>query len=129
MSGSMEIANTYKFEITKILFKSGDQIQPGRINVFVGANNCGKTRLLKEIFEFTFRDIGNKILLKWVTFPKPKTWKELTEVCHFEIVNTSSGQAIKHMFQKSHVHPTLEHFGYDLESEIDKGLQNSPSWD
>ena len=129
MSNSMEITSPYKFEITKILFKSGNQIQPGRINIFVGANNCGKTRLLKEIFEFTIGDIGNKILLKWVTFPKPKTWKELTGVCHFEVVNTSSGKAIKHMFPKSRVHPTLEHFGYDLESEIDKYLQNNQSWD
>lgn len=129
MSGSMEKANSYKFKITKVLFKSGDQIQPGRINVFVGANNCGKTSLLKEIFEFTIGDIGNKILLKWVTLPKPKTWKELTEVCHFEIVSTSSGQAIRHMFPKSRQHPTLEHFGYDLENEINNALQNHSSWD
>lgn len=129
MSNSMEITSPYKFEITKILFKSGNQIQPGRINIFVGANNCGKTRLLKEIFEFTIGDIGNKILLKWVSLPKPKTWKELTKVCHFEIVNTSSGQAIRHKFLASRKHPTLEHFGYDLESEIDSILQNQSSWD
>lgn len=129
MSNSMEITSPYKFEITKILFKSGNQIQPGRINIFVGANNCGKTRLLKEMFEFTIGDIGNKILLKWVSLPKPKTWKELTKVCHFEIVNTSSGQAIRHKFLASRKHPTLEHFGYDLESEIDSILQNQSSWD
>lgn len=129
MSNSMEIASPYKFEITKILFKSGNQIQPGRINIFVGANNCGKTRLLKEIFEFTIGDIGNKILLKWVSLSKPKTWKELTGVCYFEIVNTSSGQAIRHKFPASRKHPALEHFGYDLESEIDSILQNQSSWD
>lgn len=129
MSDSKEVESSYNFKITEILFKSGDKIRPGRINVFVGANNCGKTRLLKEIFEFTIGDIGNKILLKWVSLPKPKTWKELTSVYQFEVVNTSSGQAIRHKFPASRMHPTLEHFGYDLESEIDRNLQNHSSWD
>ena len=74
MSNSDNAQETYNFKINTILLKNGTQIRPGRINVFVGANNCGKTRFLKEIFEYTTGNIGSKILLERLSIPSPKTW-------------------------------------------------------
>ena len=34
----------YNYRINKINLKDGTPVEPGRINVFVGANNCGKTQ-------------------------------------------------------------------------------------
>ena len=34
---------TYTYKINSVRIKSGESFTPGRINVFVGANNCGKT--------------------------------------------------------------------------------------
>ena len=40
----------------KILsLKDGTPVEAGRINVFVGANNCGKTQLLKDMLKKNFR--------------------------------------------------------------------------
>ena len=37
----------FKYRINSVHLKDGDPFAPGKINVFVGANNCGKTQLLK----------------------------------------------------------------------------------
>ena len=39
----------YIYRINSVSLKNGDSFVPGRINVFVGANNCGKTRILKDM--------------------------------------------------------------------------------
>ena len=44
--------NLYRYRIEKINLKDGTSIEPGKINVFVGANNCGKTQLLKDILAY-----------------------------------------------------------------------------
>ena len=40
----------YQYKIQSIELENGNSFEPGRINVLVGANNCGKTQLLKDIF-------------------------------------------------------------------------------
>ena len=42
----------FVYKINKMNMKHGDPIVPGRINVFVGANNCGKTQLLKDMLNY-----------------------------------------------------------------------------
>ena len=42
----------YNYRINKISLKDGTPVEPGRINVFVGANNCGKTQLLKDMLAY-----------------------------------------------------------------------------
>lgn len=44
--------NGYRYKINKINLKDGTSIQPGRVNVFVGPNNCGKTQLLKDMLAY-----------------------------------------------------------------------------
>lgn len=41
--------NGYQFKINKLNFNGDVQIEPRRINVIIGPNNSGKSRLLKEI--------------------------------------------------------------------------------
>lgn len=39
----------YNFKIKKIIAYDGTEIEPKAINIIVGPNNSGKSRLLKEI--------------------------------------------------------------------------------
>lgn len=50
----MEIGQ-YKSKIKKICLKNGTQWTPKKINIFIGANNCGKTQLLKDILHYITR--------------------------------------------------------------------------
>lgn len=44
--------NTYKYSIRSLKLKSEAHFRPGRINLLVGANNCGKTQLLKDMLSY-----------------------------------------------------------------------------
>jgi ABC-type cobalamin/Fe3+-siderophores transport system ATPase subunit len=39
----------YRYRITRIQFNDGRSLQPGNLVVFVGPNNVGKSRSLKDI--------------------------------------------------------------------------------
>ena len=42
----------YRYKLNSVQLRSGSSFAPGRINVFVGANNCGKTQLLKDMLAY-----------------------------------------------------------------------------
>ncbi len=39
----------YNFKIKEILTNNGTKINPKKINVIIGPNNCGKSQFLKDI--------------------------------------------------------------------------------
>ncbi len=43
----------YIYKLTQIEFNNGDKIQPGNLTVFIGPNNVGKSRTLKDIVQKT----------------------------------------------------------------------------
>lgn len=53
----------YNYRINKINLKDGTPVEPGRINVFVGANNCGKTQLLKDMLAYMTGSRTEPVLL------------------------------------------------------------------
>ena len=61
---------TYTYKINSVRMKSGESFTPGRINVFVGANNCGKTRVchlvknkrIKKSRKYSFRAVFFTVL-------------------------------------------------------------------
>ena len=60
---------TYIYRINSVCLKKGEPFTPGRINVFVGANNCGKTQLLKDmgqkgVIKVEGRGRGTKYVIK-----------------------------------------------------------------
>ena len=70
----------YKFKIDKIAINCIDgkqEIIPKRVNVIVGPNNSGKSRLLKEIRDYLTGDYKNLSLLQRLDFPYPDNFDEL----------------------------------------------------
>lgn len=49
----------YNFKIEKIYTKFGDIIEPKKINIIIGPNNCGKSRFLKDIRDMIMRNYNN----------------------------------------------------------------------
>jgi ABC-type branched-subunit amino acid transport system ATPase component len=39
----------YRYRITRIKFNDGTTLEPGNLVVFVGSNNAGKSRSLRDI--------------------------------------------------------------------------------
>lgn len=71
----------YKFKINSINANSLNEnvIVPKKINVIVGPNNSGKSRLLKEIRDYLTGDITDLKIINTIDFSMPTSFDELDE--------------------------------------------------
>lgn len=72
----------YKFKIQELSFKTGSDIinlKPRAINIFVGPNNSGKSRILKEIRDWLSGDSGEIGILENIEFDFPETFEVLDD--------------------------------------------------
>ena len=85
------MAIDYKYKIKEVKLKKGASFTPGKINVFVGANNCGKTQLLRDMLAYIVGSRENRILLNEMDIEYPNTPNELLEAYNINVVGNSSG--------------------------------------
>ena len=88
---------SYKYKIDKIKLKNGIEIVPGRINVFVGANNCGKTQFLKDMLSILTTPNNSTKIVEDIDIPVPKSWEEMAEAYDMNIQNKHGTQELKHI--------------------------------
>ena len=72
----------YKFKINNININSlngNAVIEPNNINVIVGPNNSGKSRLLKEIINYLAGDLNDLKIINDIGFTMPSSFEELNE--------------------------------------------------
>lgn len=96
------MATDYKYRINEIKLKKGEPFTPGKINVFVGANNCGKTQLLKDMLAYIIGSRENRILLSEMDIEYPGTPDELITAYNINVVENTNGS-----YQIRHISPDL----------------------
>jgi len=69
----------YQYKIDKILFNDGSSICPGALTIIVGPNNCGKSRILKDIKSLTSDQNKNSVVVTDVEYSIPDTVEALKE--------------------------------------------------
>ncbi len=70
----------YKFNINKIVVNTSEgtkDIVPKTINVFVGPNNSGKSRFLKELRDYLSGDERDIKIIKNIEYSYPENFSEL----------------------------------------------------
>ena len=75
----------FRFYIDTISVKTADgilSIVPKKINVLVGPNNSGKSRLLREIRDYLSGDMSSLKMLDEIQYPFPEDLPELDEAYH-----------------------------------------------
>ncbi len=92
----------FKYQINSVRLKSGDPFSPGRINVFVGANNCGKTQLLKDMLAYITGTRVPTVILNDLEIPYPKTWDAMEQAYDMKIVESNQSKQLRH------ISPTLD---------------------
>ena len=92
----------YRYTISEVHLNNGASFIPGRINVFVGANNCGKTQLLKDMLAYITGKRETSIVLKELDIPYPDTWDQMEQTYKMVPIETSQG------LQLRHISPTLD---------------------
>lgn len=92
----------YKYRINSIKLKNREPFSAGRINVFVGANNCGKTQLLKDMLGYITGSQTESVILDKLDVPYPETWGAMEKAYDMNIVETVHGKQLRH------IAPTLD---------------------
>ena len=100
----------YNFKIKSINFKTENNFVPSKINVFVGANNCGKTQLLKDILSDLTGASEKLIIINNVDFDYPDTWQELINSYNMSIVEQNGAKRL------CHVAPKFDESSYEIAS-------------
>lgn len=93
---------TYIYGINSIYLKKGEPFTPGRINVFVDANNCGKTQLLKDMLGYITGTRTPTIILNELEVPYPKTWDAIEQAYDMKIFESNQSKQLRH------IAPTLD---------------------
>lgn len=94
--------NIYSYSIRSMKLKRGTYYKAGRINLLVGANNCGKTQLLNDILSYMTGETGKTLILDELDIPYPDTWEEIEGIYDMHIVDSNGNQQLKH------ISPTLD---------------------
>ena len=92
----------YTYQINSLRLKKGAPFVPGRINVFVGANNCGKTQLLKDMLGYITGSKTSAVILDEVDITYPESWEAFRASYEMNIAETAHGKQLRH------ISPTLD---------------------
>ena len=92
----------FKYRINSVHLKDGDSFAPGKINIFVGANNCGKTQLLKDMLAYITGIRTPAVVLNELEIPYPETWDTLEQAYDMKIVEANQNKQLRH------ISPTLD---------------------
>lgn len=114
----------YAYRIDSLKLKQGTPVKTGKINVFVGANNCGKTQVLKDMLSYITGSANSHVVLEELAITFPETWKAMKESYCIPVYDTNSGQQLRH------ISPTLdakrlEFTTTNLEDNLEKWLINN----
>jgi len=83
----------YKYKLNLITFKDGQTIDPKKLTVIVGANNCGKSRILKDIKSITTeKNNNNAIIVNDVNFTIPVNMSEFQNSYSIQSIKDANGQ-------------------------------------
>lgn len=89
--------NQYKFKIEKICLKNEIQLSPKKVNIFIGANNCGKTQLLKDILNYITRQINSCVMIERIETATPSSWEELSLKYGMKIFYVNGNEELRHI--------------------------------
>ena len=132
----------FRFYIDNISVKTaGDilSIDPKKINVLVGPNNSGKSRLLREIRDYLSGDMSDLKIINKIQCPFPESFSELDESYHItdKMTQDIHGNWMLKSYSNKPVHAmdmnvTLESYftrnmatyGGDLASHFERVISN-----
>ena len=111
----------FVYKINKMNMKHGDPIVPGRINVFVGENNCGKTQLLKDMLNYITGKREENVIISGLDVEYPDSWAKMDSSYKLNIVDVSQGLQLRHLSPTLDKEPTGP-IHHDLRTVLDGWL-------
>jgi predicted ATPase len=108
-------ATKYSYRLSSITLNDGTVIAPGQLTVFIGPNNSGKSRLLREISCLTTNKATTPVIVADIDVELPQTLDELRAAYDVERSRGDNGQY------------TIRTIAPDLASESQHSTQRWPA--
>lgn len=91
---SVENDAPYQCKINQISLKNDNVIIPEQINIFVGANNCGKTRVLKDMLLKMTADTYKTTLINDLDIATPSSTESILSASSIKLRRRNSGECL-----------------------------------
>jgi hypothetical protein len=104
----------YTYRLTRLGFNDGTTFVPGQLTIFVGPNNVGKSRALKEILSLAGGETTKRVIVRSLDFTAPESLDELLQAydlspkphAHRNIYSRMTlSPSLCSGFQREHVYP------------------------
>ena len=89
--------SNYIYKINSVKTRSNESFSPGKINVFVGANNCGKTQMLKDILTYITGSKAQTVVLEELDITYPNAWDDMAKSYEMKITGEGQHQQLQHI--------------------------------
>lgn len=89
----------FNYRLQQLQFRDGTPLDLTNLTVFVGANNSGKSRILKDIVSLTCEDAARNVIVGAVIPTLPRTVRELVEAYNI-VPNRESNGAVSLRYLK-----------------------------
>ena len=117
----------YKYRIENILLNDGTEIKPGPLTIIVGPNNCGKSRILKDIKSITSDQNPNSIIVKELDYSLPDSVDDLVESYKIKTFNDANNNLHIRTLSSNLVSPHSVHVGVDWKQNCSNWLNQKNS--
>ena len=118
--------STYRYHIDKIVLKQNNSIDSSKINVFVGANNCGKTQLLKDMIAYITGQDTQTVILDQMDISYPENWSSFIESYPISINEANGSTQFKYISTTLDKEPssyTINNYPATIESWLQNNKQ------
>ena len=118
--------STYRYHIDKIVLKQNNSIDSSKINVFVGANNCGKTQLLKDMIAYITGQDNQTVILNEMDISYPENWNSFIEAYPISINEANGSTQFKYISTTLDKEPssyTINNYPATIESWLQNNKQ------
>ena len=116
----------FQYKIEKLTFNDDTEITPGNLTIIVGPNNCGKSRILKDIKSLTSDQTGKSIVVSDLEYSLPNSVADLVESCEIKTFSDQNNNVFLRTLSSDLVSQHSVHVGIDWETNFQNLLdQNS----
>lgn len=117
----------YQYRIEKLSFNDGTNITPGNLTIIVGPNNCGKSRVLKDIKSLTSDQTGASIVVTDVDYSIPKKVSDLVDSYKIKTFSDNKNNVYLRTLSSDLVSQHNVHIGIDWEINLQNILNENNS--
>lgn len=113
----------YYFEINKIKLKNEQEIKPNKINIIIGPNNAGKSKFLRELSGFFYKNNEQNYIIDDIDCKLPSSFESLYNSYDLKdkiVIDSNGSKRLRAYYnnQSSYFYPYFNNIDYISKSNL-----------